>query len=34
MPEDKINASLENRIVLVLETAPRPLIPAGFAARV
>jgi hypothetical protein len=34
MPEDKLNASLENRIILVLETAPRPEIPAGFAARV
>jgi hypothetical protein len=34
MPEDKLNASLENRITLALETAPRPEIPAGFAARV
>jgi hypothetical protein len=34
MPEDKLNASLENRIILALEAAPRPEIPAGFAARV
>jgi hypothetical protein len=34
MPEDKINTSLENRIILALEAAPRPEIPAGFAARV
>jgi hypothetical protein len=34
MPEDQINTSLENRIILALETAPRPEIPAGFAARV
>jgi hypothetical protein len=33
MPEDKINTSLENRIILVLEAAPRPEIPADFAAR-
>ena len=34
MPEDKINTSLENRIILALEAAPRPEIPADFAARV
>ena len=34
MPEDKINTSLENRIILALEVAPRPEIPADFAARV
>jgi hypothetical protein len=34
MPEDKINTSLENRIILALEAAPRPEIPANFAARV
>ena len=34
MPEDKINTSLENRIILVLEAAPRTEIPADFAARV
>jgi hypothetical protein len=34
MPEDKIDTSLENRIILALEAAPRPEIPAGFAAKV
>jgi hypothetical protein len=34
MPEDKIDTSLENRIILALEAAPRPEIPADFAARV
>ena len=34
MPEDKINTSLENRIILALEAAPRPEIPSDFAARV
>ena len=34
MPENKINTSLENRIILALEVAPRPEIPADFAARV
>jgi hypothetical protein len=34
MPADKINTSLENRIILALEAAPRPYIPADFAARV
>jgi hypothetical protein len=34
MPEDKIDTSLENRIILALEVAPRPEIPADFAARV
>jgi hypothetical protein len=34
MPEDQINTSLENRIILALEAAPRPEIPADFAARV
>jgi hypothetical protein len=35
MAEDKMNAqSLDERIVVALETAPRPEIPAGFAARV
>jgi hypothetical protein len=33
MPEDKIDTSLENRIILALEAAPRPEIPADFAAR-
>jgi hypothetical protein len=40
MAEDKMNAGfsvgsdgLERRIVLALETAPRPQIPADFAAR-
>jgi hypothetical protein len=33
MAEDKLN-SLDERIILALETAPRPEIPAGFAARV
>ena len=31
---DKINTSLENRIILVLEAAPRTEIPDDFAARV
>ncbi len=35
MAEDKMNyASLDAKIVLVLETAPRPNIPADFAARI
>jgi hypothetical protein len=34
MPEDKIDTSLEQRIILALEAAPRPEIPADFAARV
>jgi hypothetical protein len=34
MPEDKIDTSLETRIILALEAAPRPEIPADFAARV
>ena len=34
MPEDRINTSLENRIILALEAEPRPEIPADFAARV
>jgi hypothetical protein len=34
MPEDKIDTSLENRIILALGVAPRPEIPADFAARV
>jgi hypothetical protein len=33
MAEDKLN-SLDARIILALESAPRPEIPAGFAARV
>jgi hypothetical protein len=33
MAEDKMN-SLDARIILALESAPRPEIPAGFAARV
>jgi hypothetical protein len=39
MAEDKMNASsgqtsLDRRIILALETAPRPEIPADFAARI
>jgi hypothetical protein len=37
MAKDKMNPpsdALERRIMLALETAPRPEIPAGFAARV
>jgi hypothetical protein len=37
MANDKMNPpsdALERRIMLALETAPRPEIPAGFAARV
>jgi hypothetical protein len=35
MAEDKMNApSLDARIILALETAPRPQIPADFSARV
>jgi hypothetical protein len=33
-PSDSLNASLESRIIQALENAPRPAIPAGFAARV
>jgi hypothetical protein len=29
-----LNASLDRRIILALETAPRPEIPADFAARI
>jgi hypothetical protein len=35
MAEDKMNPqSLDARIILALETAPRPKIPADFAARI
>jgi hypothetical protein len=35
MAEDKMNPqSLDARIIVALETAPRPEIPAGFAARI
>jgi hypothetical protein len=35
MAEDKMNPpSLDARIILALETAPRPEIPSDFAARV
>ena len=35
MAEDKMNPqSLDARIILALETAPRAKIPAGFAARI
>jgi hypothetical protein len=35
MAEDKMNSeSLDARITLALETAPRPEIPADFAARI
>jgi hypothetical protein len=34
MAEDKVNSSLDSRIVLALETAPRTDVPANFAAKI